>query len=194
MFPSLPLKGAVPTHLNPTPCTSKDSLVPFSMHCPEKPGKGWVIQILSLWSIFFSDVSRWIFCYGHLTLLFRMKPSLIQSTRVRHLILDEHLRVVFRDGSHLQPATKPLKCRVSFSPVPPIPPTPHKREQPEACCPWERSLSVCWVSSMCNTPCCKMHWTVGAAVVAAGLTVECLEGLARTHRACELAPACVHSR
>lgn len=131
------------------------------------------------------------------TVVSNQTHSLIQSTRVRRLILDEHLRVVFRDGSHLQPAMKPLKCRVSFSPVPPIPPTPHKREQAEACCPWERSLSICWVSSMCNTPCCKMHWTVGAAVVAVGLTgqvvgFECLEGLARTHRACELAPVCVH--
>lgn len=119
MFPSLPLKRAVPTHLSLTPCTSKDSLVPFP--CTAQKGQArdesFRFSLSDLFSLVMSVDEYFVLVIWHCCL-----ESNPQSYTVYHWvrcpILDEHLRVVFRDGSHLQPAKKPLKCRVSFSPVP----------------------------------------------------------------------------
>lgn len=52
----------------------------------------------------------------------------------------------------------------------------------------ERVLSI----FLCNTPGCKVHWTVGAAVGGSGTDCNVWRGVARTHRACELTAAWVH--
>lgn len=97
---------------------------------------------------------------------------------VRCPILDEHLRVVFRDGSHLQPATKPLKCRVSFSPV------PTRGKGHWACA--EYLLCAVQHAGKCTRQWEQPWWQWDG--------LQGLQGLACTHRACELTPACVHGQ
>lgn len=200
MFPALHLKGAVPTHLNLTPCTSKDSLVPFPCTAQKSQARdaSFKFFLSDLLSLVMSVDEYFVLVTWHCCLESNAQSSTVYH-RVRRLILDEHPRVVFQDGPHLQPAMKPLKCKVSFPPVPLILslPTGGNNQKPVALGKGHWAcVSIFYVQYTTLEDALDRGAEPWVAVGLTGQAVffECLEGLACTHCACELIPACVHGQ